>query len=587
MEVQKQIIVTCNYEARRRGLYKLQLIREAKQKCPDVIIVLGEDLTRFRNASKDNYDFLRSYTWSNKVERLGFDEVFMDVTDMIDYNIDLLNLHDLTASFFHLDRNDPTIGFAFDASNVLGHTFPKIPSRHNHTSIQDKSTSHVDPIGLLLRLKLGSHLAQHLRHHLEEQKGYSSTVGISTNKMLSKLVGNVNKPKGQTTLVPPYMPNIDPPSNVSRFIDDHDIGKIPGIGFKTSQKIRESVLNRPAAFSAGLVYGGTKENVKVKDVRTLDGMGPEFLGQLLAGPGVPQDLGEKVWGLINGIDHTEVAKAKEVPKQISIEDSYIRLDELDQVRKEFLMLAKSLLKRMRLDLTSLTEDDEPVNGDNESNREASVPSRKWIALPRTLRLSTRPRPPLNPDGSRPRLFNRISKSGSMPSFVSNLTLSIDTLAEKLMEESLMPLFRKLHPEKSGWNLSLVNICATNMSLTANSGGKGAGRDIGKMFSRQEDALREWKVDDVDVAPSDRSDEEPGSDGDDQKRRDAVTTTQEEHRAIGGSEDLRSLTQDTFANDDNWDSDEGTQDAGETCKVCGAMMPSYALAAHERFHTLPD
>ena len=43
--------------------------------CPEVIIVLGEDLTRFRNASKDNYNFLRSYAWGEKVERLGFDEV--------------------------------------------------------------------------------------------------------------------------------------------------------------------------------------------------------------------------------------------------------------------------------------------------------------------------------------------------------------------------------------------------------------------------------------------------------------------------------------------------------------------------------
>lgn len=72
---QKQIIVTCNYEARRRGLYKLQLVREAKQKCPDLIIALGEDLTRFRNASKDNYDFLRNHIWNNRVDRLGFDEV--------------------------------------------------------------------------------------------------------------------------------------------------------------------------------------------------------------------------------------------------------------------------------------------------------------------------------------------------------------------------------------------------------------------------------------------------------------------------------------------------------------------------------
>lgn len=72
---QKQIIVTCNYEARRRGLYKLQLVRDAKKKCPDVIIVLGEDLTRFRNASKELYQFLQAFCWSRKVERLGFDEV--------------------------------------------------------------------------------------------------------------------------------------------------------------------------------------------------------------------------------------------------------------------------------------------------------------------------------------------------------------------------------------------------------------------------------------------------------------------------------------------------------------------------------
>jgi DNA polymerase iota len=73
---QKQIIVTCNYEARRRGLHKLQLIREAKKVCPDVVIVLGEDLTRFRDASKDLYNFLRGSIWSGKAERLGFDEVW-------------------------------------------------------------------------------------------------------------------------------------------------------------------------------------------------------------------------------------------------------------------------------------------------------------------------------------------------------------------------------------------------------------------------------------------------------------------------------------------------------------------------------
>jgi len=72
---QKQIVVTCNYEARRRGLRKLQLIKEAKQICPDVVIVLSEDLTRFRNASKELYLFLQDFVWGKRVEKLGFDEV--------------------------------------------------------------------------------------------------------------------------------------------------------------------------------------------------------------------------------------------------------------------------------------------------------------------------------------------------------------------------------------------------------------------------------------------------------------------------------------------------------------------------------
>jgi len=56
-------------------LYKLQLITEAKRLCPDVIIVLGEDIGRFRDASKDLYNFLEKFSWNRKVERLGFDEV--------------------------------------------------------------------------------------------------------------------------------------------------------------------------------------------------------------------------------------------------------------------------------------------------------------------------------------------------------------------------------------------------------------------------------------------------------------------------------------------------------------------------------
>lgn len=50
----------------------------------------------------------------------------MDVSDMIEYNARLLNPNDLTNSYFCLSKTDPTAGFAYDASQVAGHTYPEL-----------------------------------------------------------------------------------------------------------------------------------------------------------------------------------------------------------------------------------------------------------------------------------------------------------------------------------------------------------------------------------------------------------------------------------------------------------------------------
>jgi nucleotidyltransferase/DNA polymerase involved in DNA repair len=57
------------------------VIHEAVKICPDLVLVDGEDLTPFRDMSKTLFSFLRSYSWNHKVERLGFDEVFMGTDD--------------------------------------------------------------------------------------------------------------------------------------------------------------------------------------------------------------------------------------------------------------------------------------------------------------------------------------------------------------------------------------------------------------------------------------------------------------------------------------------------------------------------
>ncbi|XP_022107648.1 DNA polymerase iota-like isoform X2 [Acanthaster planci] len=48
---QKYLLVTCNYIARSRGVTKLMRITDALQRCPELVIVSGEDLTHYREMS--------------------------------------------------------------------------------------------------------------------------------------------------------------------------------------------------------------------------------------------------------------------------------------------------------------------------------------------------------------------------------------------------------------------------------------------------------------------------------------------------------------------------------------------------------
>ena len=255
------------------------------------------------------------------------------------------------------------------------------------------------------------------------------------------------------------------------------------------------------------------------------------------------------------------------------------------------MLSESLIKRMRLDLTSLVDVGDlgvPLHGgygESAIDTKATA-SRRWIAHPKIIRLSTRPRPPPNPDGTRSRSFARISKSSSMPSSIFNLSQDVTVLAEKLVEETLLSLFRKLHPEKSSWNLSLVNLCATNMSMAASEGKPGAGRDVGTMLKRQRVVLEDWKIADVAITPSDHelSDRQVEQDDIAEIEREVSSPSLPVHAGLGSEDALPSAEGSSFGNE-MWDSEVEENDLGEMCYECGATMPSFAMVAHERFHSL--
>jgi DNA polymerase iota len=471
---------------------------------------------------------------------------------MIEYNIELLNHNNLSASFFCLDQSDPTLGFPYDASEPVTFTYPV---RLEHVSDGD--------LLLYQRLVLASHLAHYLRRKLENEMGYTATVGISTNKVLSKLVGNLHKPASQTTLIPPYHLRPGSESNVIAFIDAHEIAKIPGIGCKISQKIRNRIRSCHPVLDEGSLHGGTEDAVTVQDVRTFPGMSPEMLEDILSGPGSHKGIGGKIWGLLHGVDDTPVSQAKKLPSQISIEDSYTRLDTLEDVHKQLNLLSISLLKRMHLDLT----EDDP-----EASEQSHKPKKRWLAHPRTLRLTTRPKSTLNPDGTRSRLHNRVSRSIPMPNFAFILMENnVHALAARLVQDSLMPVFRKLHPERSGWNLGLLNVAVTNMAEVAAESRDSQGRDISRMLKHQDELLREWRVVDQDVAT-------PALD------KQETLSLVEGAVSVDITSDATPL--DSWASDEE-DEIEEVEDAIHVCSRCGLSVPNFALVAHDRFHDLPD
>ncbi|KAI1111402.1 hypothetical protein F5Y14DRAFT_454050 [Nemania sp. NC0429] len=653
---QKSILATCNYVARARGVRKLMLVSEARRLCPDLVVLDGEDLARFRDASKRLWAFLRPHAWSRRAERLGLDEVFLDVTDVVAYNGETLNPHALGASFFHLDRADPVKGFAFDASAFYGCV--RGSSAGPDDGIVDIDVA--DP--LCVRLMLASHLAGYLRHKLHADFGYTSSGGVATSKLLAKLVGSVNKPNNQTTLLATAGAGGD--AVVEAFVDAHGLRKIPGIGSRIAQLIEDHLLL--SSSSSGPVdderRGRDRDreatDLTVGEVRRYPGMSADLLEQVLDRPGAERGGGSKVWNFLHGVDPSEVKEASDVPTQISIEDTYMSrpLQTPAEVVRELQALATSLIRRMRVDLTEPDLDAPPPS--------SNTP--RWLAYPKTLRLSTRTKPKQSapPSGAGATAtgvqvpsFNRSSRSAPLPSFVFQLPpqpastttatststsvsspspstpslLTCEDLASRLVTDSLLPLFRRLHPERGGWGLALLNVCVTNMVPVAAAGadsgaGAGAARDIGRMFRTQEDKLREWTVYDTSPAPAptpapasslptarngpdvrkipvevaelvdrdaaegvvieEAAEAEEKGEGDEEAEEEEGRDARYRGEAAGSSGNDSPLADNEEEGDDDiWEEREVL--GSPRCQICGHAIPVFALAAHQRFHSMDE
>ena len=150
--------------------------------------------------------------------------------------------------------------------------------------------------------KRAAHLAQQLKNSLRTTIKLSSTIGISSNKLVSKIASGYKKPDGLT---------IVEPQDIESFLGPLPIRTIPGIGKKSEEKFSEMNLE-------------IISQLRSVDVFTLNGL-------------FGRKVGSYIYNAARGIDDDPVS-----PRHDPIQ--YSRIVTLKQDSKDFDFLVKDLEK---------------------------------------------------------------------------------------------------------------------------------------------------------------------------------------------------------------------------------------------------
>ena len=150
--------------------------------------------------------------------------------------------------------------------------------------------------------KRAAHLAQQLKNSLRSTVKLSSTIGVSFNKLVSKIASGYKKPDGLT---------IVEPEKIESFLDPLPIRTIPGIGKKSEERLAEIGLE-------------TISQLRGVDVFTLNGL-------------FGRKVGTYIYNAARGIDDEPVS-----PRHDPVQ--YSRIITLKQDSKDFDFIVSDLGK---------------------------------------------------------------------------------------------------------------------------------------------------------------------------------------------------------------------------------------------------
>ena len=233
---QKFLVVTCNYAARAAGVTKLMATEAAQQRCPDLLLVSGEDLTPYREASEAVFGTLCEV---GPTQRLGLDEFFIDATAAAAARLEAeaeaggaIAAH--TPQWeerTHVHR--ATLGTT-TAEALAGQTWSHRPMDLRAISISEalRATAAPPPPTAMAAatctegerlLRAGSRVAAAARRAVQQRTGLTCAAGIASSKLFAKLVGGLHKPDSQTAL---------PEAEARAFLAPLPVRALPGVGAK-------------------------------------------------------------------------------------------------------------------------------------------------------------------------------------------------------------------------------------------------------------------------------------------------------------------------------------------------------------------
>ncbi|KAL1915321.1 uncharacterized protein VTP21DRAFT_6779 [Calcarisporiella thermophila] len=575
---QKALLVTCNYHARALGVQKMTPVRQALRVYPKLVIINGEDLTPYRRESRKIFELVRGIC-GNKVERLGLDELFMDVTEMIDEHME----HECNSArcFFRVkSKMDANFkideGFYHEPGSWAGHYYTKDGI---FTYSEFENEIHRSP--QLDRLMLASHLASFIRKMIYEKLGYTVSAGISTSKLLAKLMASVRKPNLQTLL--------DPDPTLRRdYMATVGIHDINGFGYKTLQIMGEQLQSSSPSTST------TVEQSMIVPIDPHTPVG-EILPKLSRAKMISwygPEKGERLWMLLHGVDTSPVIPTPQFPQQLSVEDSFRRCADFSACLEKLVPLTVDLIERL---------DGELVEYDTENGRG------QWLRYPRTFRLSVR----ANVNG-----FNlpwggveetwymdkRHSKSSPMPVEVFDLRRGKEERAKILVETTAASLLKRLVDFSRPFDFILFNVAATNLSTTMPSNPiadflSNFPADIAPSTNqRKPPKLPEHEYQEFDPASIDPAVllELP------EDIRKELLEHQRQQRKSDGSNSGESIPlqkpMPLTKNKNSFDREAKKQKIGckeergrkvWECKICGVEMPLWVREAHEIYHRFKE